>query len=656
MLRWTMILILMTMTSVAAADELTELTVDLPRLVYGASKYQQDVSRAPASVTIITADEIHKYGYQTLGDVLSSTAGLYVTNDRNYSFLGMRGFARSGDFNTGVLLLIDGHRINDATYNLMYVAQEALLDVEMIDRVEVIRGPSSSIYGNSAFFGVINIITRRAGDLHGVEAGAEVGSLDTYRAVVNAGQRFANGVEAVFSAAGYDSGGKNRIFYPEYADPDHNNGYAEHSDDETAYRFFSRLSYGDFTLAGAFSHRYKKVPAAPSETAFNSGLGKTEDDRGYLAVRYEHDLTASRKILGTLSYDWYPYRAIYPYENDAPPPELILNRDEATGEWARAEVQLTQRLLDRHMLIFGVDYQRNLRLHQFNADEDPFVGYLDVTHHGESAALYAQGEFALAKALLLNAGLRYDHFSAFGSTTNPRVGLIYTPRPGSTLKALYGEAFRAPNDYELNYQSATFERNPNLKPEAIRTYELVYEQALAQRLRFSVAGYHYSIEGLITENTNPLTGLRRFSNTDQVRANGLELQIDGRWLNNAQWRGSYALQRAEERATGATLTNSPRQLGRINLSVPLYLQRLFASVELQYQSHVIAPAGTQVNDFWVTNLTLWEQWRARGPTLTASVHNLFDRPFEVAGSGNTLQDRLPQNGRTWMLGISVGLN
>jgi iron complex outermembrane receptor protein len=621
-------------------------------MVYGASKYEQNISRAPASVSIVTANEIRKFGYRTLADVLRNTAGLYVTNDRNYSFVGIRGFSQPGDFNTGILLLIDGHRVNDATYNLIYVAQEALLDVEAIDRVEIIRGPSSSIYGNSAFFGVINIITRHGQDIDGAEFSAQAGDLDTYRAAFNFGKKYADGLDLTLSASFYDSAGKSRIFYPELADADHNDGYAIDSDDETAYRLFSSVRFRDFTLSGAYSHRYKKVPAAPSGTAFNSGKGETNDDRGFVDLRYERELTPTRRVLGRVSYDWYPYRAVYPYENDAPPPALILNRDESRGRWARAELQLTQRLLERHTLIVGMDYQDNLQLHQLNYDEDPFVSYLNIDHGGQSYALYTQGEFELARPLLLNAGLRYDHFSTFGSTTNPRLGLIYSPQERMALKMLYGEAFRAPNDYELNYESATFQRNPSLGPETIRTYELVYEQSLPGSLRMSAAAYHYKIDDLIAETTDPLTGLNSFRNIDQVGASGVELQIEGHISNATELRASYALQRAKDEATGARLTNSPRHLGKLNLSVPLYQRKLFASLGLQYQGAVVAPAGTAVDDFVLASFTLFEQWRANGPTLSASIYNLFDTQYSTAASGNTLQGSLPENGRTFSIGLT----
>ena len=134
--------------------ELSDLEIDS---VFGASRYAQKVTEAPSSVTIITREEIYKYGHTSLADVLRSVRGFYVTYDRNYSFLGVRGFSRPGDYNTRVLLLVDGHRLNDNIFGGALIGTEFPLDVDLIDRVEIIRGPSSSLYGTSAFFAVINV-------------------------------------------------------------------------------------------------------------------------------------------------------------------------------------------------------------------------------------------------------------------------------------------------------------------------------------------------------------------------------------------------------------------------------------------------------------------------------------------------------------------
>ena len=130
--------------------------------IYTASKHMQSASDAPASVTVVTVDEIQKYGYRTLADILQSVRGFYITYDRDYSFVGVRGFGRLGDWNTRILLLIDGHRVNNNILGQAMLGTEFLLDVDLIERVEIIRGPSSSLYGADAFFAVINVITRKA--------------------------------------------------------------------------------------------------------------------------------------------------------------------------------------------------------------------------------------------------------------------------------------------------------------------------------------------------------------------------------------------------------------------------------------------------------------------------------------------------------------
>src|SRR5580704_5903794 len=163
--RWLAILAL-TATAGAQQDAKDLSQVSLEELsniqVYSASKHMQSTSDAPASVTVVTADEIQKYGYRNLADILRSVSGFYVTSDRNYTFVGVRGFGRLGDWNSRILVLIDGHRINNNVLGQAMLGNEFLVDVDMIERVEIVRGPSSSLYGANAFFAVINVITRSA--------------------------------------------------------------------------------------------------------------------------------------------------------------------------------------------------------------------------------------------------------------------------------------------------------------------------------------------------------------------------------------------------------------------------------------------------------------------------------------------------------------
>src|SRR5581483_5111330 len=100
-------------------EQLMDLRVEK---VYSASKYEQSVTQAPASVSIVSADDIRKFGYRTLAEILRSIRGVYVSDDRNYSYVGVRGFLRPGDYNSRVLVLIDGHRMNDNIYDGAYVS------------------------------------------------------------------------------------------------------------------------------------------------------------------------------------------------------------------------------------------------------------------------------------------------------------------------------------------------------------------------------------------------------------------------------------------------------------------------------------------------------------------------------------------------------
>jgi iron complex outermembrane receptor protein len=162
--------------------------------VFTASKFEQKVTEAPARTSIVTRDEIRRYGHRFLSEILQSMPGFYLQNDRNYGRLGVRGFNIPGDYNSRVLLLIDGQRQNEGVYDSMDIDDLFVLDVDLIERVEVVRGPGSSLYGSSAFFAVVNVITRDGRGLNGTEIAGSVGSDDTYQGRISRGERLANGV------------------------------------------------------------------------------------------------------------------------------------------------------------------------------------------------------------------------------------------------------------------------------------------------------------------------------------------------------------------------------------------------------------------------------------------------------------------------------
>ena len=132
-----------------------------------------------------------------------------------------------------------------------------------------------------------------------------------------------------------------------------------------------------------------------------------------------------------------------------------------------------------------------------------------------------QDEIALHRSVIVNVGVRHDNYDTFGGTTNPRAGLIYSPAAKTTLKLLYGQAFRAPNAYELFWhQQGVAKANPDLRPETNRTTELVLEQYFGTHLRVAATGFHYGIEGLITQQTDPADDLLVYNNVEAIQRQG----------------------------------------------------------------------------------------------------------------------------------------
>src|SRR4029077_16247116 len=163
--------------------------------VFGASERLQPVMEAPASVSFITAEEIARYGYRTLADILRGVRGMYVTDDRNFSFIGVRGFAKPGDYNSRILLLVNGHRVNDNVFGQAEIGAEFGLDPAMFERVEIIRGPASPLYGDGVWFAGVNVMTKTGASLGGASVTLEGGALGSSVARGAIGHTFANGLD-----------------------------------------------------------------------------------------------------------------------------------------------------------------------------------------------------------------------------------------------------------------------------------------------------------------------------------------------------------------------------------------------------------------------------------------------------------------------------
>jgi iron complex outermembrane receptor protein len=428
-----------------------------------------------------------------------------------------------------------------------------------------------------------------------------------------------------------------------------NNGFAVGLDDEDASKFFTSLHYGEFAASLYLSDRHKQIPTASFATTFDDPRTMTDDMRGHLELSYEHAFSERTHLKARGSYDSYEYQGDFPMnyallgEDDY---EAIF-RDEMHGEWLSNEVQLTLQPTDRYTFVLGTEYRANLHEYQASYDAiEPRVYYLDRDDSSSVLGVFGQAEAKLRDDFSLTAGVRYDHYGeTFGNTTNPRLAAIYNPSPNSAIKALYGEAFRAPNPYERHYNPEQANR-PALRPETIETYELVYEHYFNSTYRLSLSGYSYQIDGLITQAQTE-DGEPYFDNLDDVQARGVELELEGSYKNGTILRGSWTVQRARDRATDLELTNSPHHLGKLSASAPILNSKVFANLELQYYSQTLTVARTHSPSYWITNFTLNSHDRWSKVELTAGIYNAFDEEARFPGSEEHTQPLLPQEGRTY---------
>jgi outer membrane receptor for ferrienterochelin and colicins len=630
--------------SQASLEELSNIQV------YSASKHMQSASEAPASVTVVTADEIQKYGYRNLGDILRSAPGFYVTYDRDYTFVGVRGFGRLGDWNSRILVLIDGHRINNNVLGQAMLGNEFLVDVDMIERVEIVRGPSSSLYGANAFFAVINVITRTPKQVKDWELSFQTGSFGTNEGRATYGRQF-HDLGVLLSGTFYNSTGQT-LFFPQFDSPANNYGITSDTDYESYKHILATLTYRGFTLQGLFSTRDKGVPTAYFGAVFNNPGDYNIDSHQYLNLGYQHSLGKWQLEAGT-SYDQARLQGPVPEAPTTPSEPIVLNTFSFRGNWWTGEIKVSRDLFERNHLTLGSEIRDNLR--QDQGDElSPPNAFSPVPNSSLISALYAQDEFGITSRLTLNAGVRYDHYSTFGGTTNPRAALIFRAAEKTTLKLLYGNAFSAPDVYESSPDFGTF-YNDNLKlqPEHIQSIEARAEQGLGQYFQLSSGVYRNRISDLITLVPASGDGTFQYQNAGNATARGMDVELSGRALNGVQGKASFDYVHAYDDGTGhPALDNSPGPMAKLNLSVPLLDQWLFAGIEGQFLGRRLTLLQNSLSSYQVFNLTLLGHTVGKHLVLAASVYNILDKRYFDPGRPEDPEDAIQQDGRSFRIKIT----
>src|ERR1700683_189851 len=246
----------------AAAADVTEMSLEqLMQIgVVGASKYEQKQSEVGAAVSVITRQEIRAFGWRTLDQALASLPGVYVTYDRQFTYLGVRGFGLPGDYNTRVLVTINGNRVNDPIFDSGPSGRELTIDMDLVERIEFIPGPGGAVYGQNAMFAVVNIVTRTGAEMNGAEAAVgyqEPQSLIEGRA--SWGGRLDNGLDVLMSVSDMNAQGQNLFF--DYG-ASGKSGIARALDGGRTEQFFGSIARGPWSFEVVYGFEHKDDPTA----------------------------------------------------------------------------------------------------------------------------------------------------------------------------------------------------------------------------------------------------------------------------------------------------------------------------------------------------------------------------------------------------------
>lgn len=628
-------------------------------------KFAENPDQIPSVVSILTAEDIHVYGWHTLGDALRTLQGFNVTDDHTYGYAGVRGISQPGDYRPRLQILIDGLSINENIYASAPVDSAFPLDIGLIERIEVIRGPSAAIYGGDALFGVINVVTR-TGQSVGAEASLSLGSGANRRLRTSWGGQLGS-LDVLISATRFNAKGRTLSF--DDVNGDGSSRDLHRIDGEDGGQLFIKLRGDDWHFSIIHAKRDRVVPTASYDTIADDRSHVETDTYTLLDLSKRWKLSAGNELHQHFYFGNYQYDGAFPYDYSADLGDArVMNIDKATGNWWGIENRLVNTLWADQRWTIGIEFKSNWHQNQKNHDRgygcifpnpNPGPAYvanpapcLDDQQSSRQLTLLVQDEIQLGTANLLTIGGSYDNLGSLGSFWSPRLGIVHDAGPAGLFKVLYGTAFRVPTVYERAYTTPTYAYgNPDLVPEKMRSLEFAWEKRFGSKSHLTTTLYHFHIDKMVTIDNAGIA-----TNSEHINATGLEVEYQQRWENGSRLRTGYTLQRAEE--TTRAIDNSPRQMVKFNLAVPTGLPHLRAALEGQWISARKANSGTEyIPAYALANLNLSYTPTGKSWELGLGIYNLFDHRYTDPVASDTVLGvtrwQMPQLGRTLRLSSTL---
>lgn len=703
--RLALLAVLVSSSCNAFADELEFIDSDEDELggFYGDEEFiniatgtSKPISKAPAVASVITSEDIRRMGAASLDEILERVPGLHVSLskvNRFDSIYSIRGIQTGRT--PQILVLLNGLEFkNSFTGALPFTFR---LPAKAIERIEVLRGPGSAVYGADSFSGVINIVTKSdIGDTKGTVS-LRAASFDTQELWFETGYKQDDLSVHVQGSKSESDGDLDRIV-PADAQTNFDNIFGTNASNapgpvNTDYditNFITTVAYQNFS----FEHWYWQQ----DKGGVGPGAGQSLDPTGYqnhqlnrfrLAYQYDFNedfnVKADVSLLHQSQHTWF---SIFPAGakvrigtdgniNFGPGsrvvdfPNGVIGAPSSDHDDIRVNLVANYHASEHHNLRFSAGWFEQELQAQESKNFGPGIldsatamvpdGIVDITgtpyvYHPDVSRtvryMSVQDEWRIASDWELTLGLRLDEYSDFGSTVNPRVALVWDTDHNLTTKFLYGSAFRAPSFTEQFLQNNPVNLgNPDLQPEEIDTYEVAFDYRPSFGTQIILSLFHYQATGMI-DLVSEGPGVSRNQNVNDQRGKGFE--IVGRYdiTTNAKLEANYAYQDSENDLTGQKIADAPGQQLFLGIDYTFSDNWSFTS-QLYWIGDRKRPTNDnrpEMDDYTNVNATLLyksveSNWSAR-----LAIRNLLDSDQREPSTG-AMPDDYPLEGRR--VGIEV---
>ncbi len=610
------------------------------------------LDKAPATASVISAAEIDAMGARNLDEILETVPGLHVSLSslsRLDSVYSIRGIHTG--FNPQVLLMLNGVPVQ---FSLQGGRPTLFrLPVASIERVEVIRGPGSAIYGADAYSGVINVITKDAAAIEGTEVGARTGSFNSHDFWLQSATQW-QGVGIAFNLAYQESEGDNN----------------RRIDSDLQSLLDSKLNTQASLAPSALSTRYQLLDthlALSTEQlqlnlwnwhSTDAGVGaggaqaldpEGRDDSNLRMVDLTYhfgkwsDEWDNSVRLSYLYYDiqtlfkLLPAGTVLPIGSDgnlnfATPAGIVQFSDGLFGNPGSvskdSQMDFTSLFTgwDSHRLRLAAGLRRQTLVARETKNFGPGVidGSMPIvdgtlTDVSNTALVYLpdssrnlrylslQDEWRIMANLELTAGLRYDDYSDFSGTTNPRLALVWTANEKFTTKVLYGSAFRAPSFAELYFRNNPVSLgNTDLKPEHVDTEELSFNYRATSNLQTTLTLFNYQSQNMIEFLSDAGSPTKTAQNARDQNGKGFEFEVNWKPFSRLHFSGSYSQQEAIDTKTNAAIPEAPGQQCKVNANWE-FISHWYVSGQLDWvgdRHRAVGDNRPKINNYTLLNITL----------------------------------------------------